>query len=1138
MQFTEEQRRAIEARGTNLLLSAAAGSGKTAVLVQRVLSLIEEGADVERMLVVTFTRAAAAEMRARLAARLGEQASRGDERLREQMLRLDRASITTLHGFCADFLRANFEAAKVDPAFRILDDAEDRRMLDEAADEALETLYAEGGEALAHLDAGRGPEKVRALALELYDYLCERPDPEEWLSTALDREQAPVTAWTEEIVRAARRSVETALAATRAALEHPGCPAHYAAAMEKDMEALLAMREMDDAGAMSAALKAFKQARPSGRNKGVDPEALEAVKALRKTADDAVKRSRLRNLSLAQARADALALYDVFPVLADAARRIGAEHARRKEERSGLSYADLERCTLRALGQENVRDAVREQYEYVFVDEYQDISDLQEALIQSVSRKNNLFAVGDVKQSIYRFRLAEPRLFLGRYERYQRGEGGVLLPLTRNFRSSRPVIGFVNAVFSRTMLGGDAEIVYDGLARLNPGRADGEEAPLPEIHILDESAGEDVGDDEALEEIGRAGREAMWIAGRIRALRAEQPGLRYRDIAILTRAKSSAAAAMLPVLLSEGIPAYAEGLSGYFDTLEVAFVLSLLRLVDSELRDVEMIGALRSCMAQLTLEELSQIRLAHADMSFAGAARARAEEGEDALSQKLRGFFARLDSWRLRADTLPLGELVRAVCVESGFYTYAGALPGGAQRQANLDALVTRAENFDAEISGSLTRFLGYAEHMRARGDGDSAHLLGEGDDVVRLMTIHKSKGLEFPVVFGALTARSFRGAASGELFRAHRELGLGIHYVDEKLGTRREPLSYLAIGERDRREDAAEELRLLYVLLTRAQQRLILVGSLRNAAARLPIFEATGDFPSAATSHLQLVLGALAAARRAGEAPVASVTVHALDELSGPPPVPEAEMGAQALLREALGQKAEEREALDEAMAWVYPHMLDSERPLKLTASGLLREAEGPRELPALAERPQFMQEGGMTGAERGNAYHRALQLLELAPLRGLSAAELAAAVRAQLDEMRAANRLSAAEREAVRPERLARFLAGKTGARLLQSDTVRREWPFNVRMRVSEALDDPAYERYGGEEVLVQGTVDCCFIENGGWVLLDYKTDAARDREALVRHYTKQLAIYALALERITGLPVRERLLCLLSLGEEISL
>ena len=295
--------------------------------------------------------------------------------------------------------------------------------------------------------------------------------------------------------------------------------------------------------------------------------------------------------------------------MAKAAKRIGAEHVRRKEERGGLSYADLERCALRALAREDVQNNLRKQYDYVFVDEYQDVSDLQEALITGVSRGDNLFAVGDVKQSIYRFRLAEPRLFLARYERYRRGEGGRLLPLTRNFRSTRAVIDFVNTVFARTMTGGDAEILYDDLARLNAGLEGTEDAPLPEIHILDEAAKEDGDADEALEEIGRAGREAMWIAGRIRALMAEEPGLRWRDIAILTRAKSSAAAAMLPVLLSEGIPAYAEGLSGYFDTLEVAFALSLLRLVDNALLDVEMIGALRSCMARLTLEELSQIRL-------------------------------------------------------------------------------------------------------------------------------------------------------------------------------------------------------------------------------------------------------------------------------------------------------------------------------------------------------------------------------------------------------------------------------------------------------------------------------------------------------------------------------------------------
>ena len=622
---------------------------------------------------------------------------------------------------------------------------------------------------------------------------------------------------------------------------------------------------------------------PAGRNRDVAPEDLEAVKALRKAAGDYVKRCRLSELPLAQAREDALKLYGVFPVLAEAARRIGEAHARRKEERGGLSYADLERCALRALTREEVRNSVRGQYDYVFVDEYQDVSDLQEALITAVSRGDNLFAVGDVKQSIYRFRLAEPRLFLARYERYRRGEGGRLLPLTRNFRSTRPVIGFVNAVFSRTMTGGDSEIVYDDLARLNAGLEGTDDAPIPEIHILDEAADAGGEADEALEEIGRAGREAKWIAGRIRRLMAEEPGLRYRDIAILTRAKSSAAAAMLPVLLSEGIPAYAEGLSGYFDTLEVAFALSLLRLVDNELEDVEMIGALRSCMAGLTLEELSQIRLAHPDASFADAARACAGEGEGALTEKLRAFFGILDSWQLRAGALPLGELVRAVCVESGFYTYAGALPGGAQRQANLDALVTRAETFDASVSGSLTRFLAYAEHMRARGDGDSAHLLGEGDDVVRLMTIHKSKGLEFPVVFGALTARSFRGAAGGEPFRAHRELGLGMYYVDEALRTRREPLSYIAIGERERREDAAEELRLLYVLLTRAKRRLFLVGSLRSADARLPLYAAMGACPSSATSHLQWMLGALEGEKRAGEAPSARVVVHGLDELAAP---------------------------------------------------------------------------------------------------------------------------------------------------------------------------------------------------------------------------------------------------------------
>jgi len=1138
MRFTEEQTRALEARGTNLLLSAAAGSGKTAVLIERVLGLIREGADVDKMLVVTFTRAAAAEMRMRLSDGLSRLAAGGDERFREQMLKLDRAGISTLHGFCAEFLRANFEAAWIDPAFRILDDAEDRHLLDEAVADALEEAYARGGPSLEALDRGRGPARVRELCEALYAFLNERPDPEEWLRWAGDPARAPVEGWKDELSREARRAIDAAILNTRLALSNAGCPDHYARALGIDLEQLEVLRGLDTAEQLQAALTSFKQARPSGRLKDTDPAAVEEVKALRKAASDALKRAKLAAIPLRQGIEDALKLYDAYPALIEIARAIGEKHARGKEERLGLSYSDLERLALRALGDPNTAAGVREQYDYVFVDEYQDISDVQEALIERVSREDNLFVVGDVKQSIYRFRLAEPRLFLDRFHRYRRNDGGELLPLTRNFRSAHPVIDLVNAVFSRAMLGGDAEIVYDELARLNPGLPEREDAPAPEIILLDEGAGQEDEPDEEIEELGRAGREALLIANRIRALMDEDKNLRFRDIAILTRAKASAFNAMVPVLLAEGIPAYAEGLSGYFDAMEIAFVVSVLKLIDNFRSDTELIGALRSPMAGLSLEELSRIRLLSPEAAFCDAARAYAESQADETAEKLRAFFRMYDHWRLRAGSLALGELVRAVIDESGFYAYAGALPGGAQRQANLDRLVTRAERFDLEVSGSLTRFLAHAEHMRARGDGDSAQLLGENDDVVRLLTIHKSKGLEFPVVFGALIARRFRGTRSDEPLRAHRDLGIGAICVDPELRTRRVPLSYAAIAERIRREEAAEELRLLYVLMTRARDRLILTGSVRGADRAFARAAASAKLPSTATSHLQIVLGAVLSADE-GERPAVEISVRAAGELrpSGREDASESARAAvEAALRGELGEPDER--ALD-AMAWEYPHAADTERPLKLTASGLLREVEGPWELPELAKRPEFLREGGaLTATERGSAYHRALEALALKPLRGLSGAELRSAIKGQLDDLRLANRLTASERAAVLPGAIARFFEGNTGRRILESGTVMREWPFNVEMKVSEAIGDEAHERFGGEVVLVQGTVDLCFVEGGEWVLIDYKTDSARDREALRSHYERQLGVYALALERITGMRVKERILCLLAAGEEISL
>lgn len=1147
--WTEEQLRAIEARGDNILLSAAAGSGKTTVLVERVLRLIaDDGADVGRMLVVTFTRAAASDMRSKLSRQLGERAAAGDERCREQLLKLDQANISTLHAFCSDFLRTNFESAGVDPAFRVLDDPMDARLRDEALDAALEEAYAAGGEALMALDYGRGPKGVRAAAELLLRRMEDRPDPRAWLGEAARCDELALSKWQDELKLDARRAIRTALVHIRHALALPGCPLNYQAAMQADLAALTDMLNLPDYDALHRALLDFRQASAARgkRDPNADPEAAEAVKRLRESAKKALGDARIRDLPLLQARRDAEALSGEIETLSGIALRASELYEQAKAEHSGLTYADLEHRTLRALRDPAVARSMRERYDYVFVDEYQDTSDIQEVLVSALCRGDNRFMVGDVKQSIYRFRLAEPRLFLEKYEAYGRGEGGMLLPLTRNFRSRRGILDFVNLVFERVMTGGDVEITYDDMARLNPGLpdADGGDGPDVDLLLVDadaepEATEEDDASEAGLLRLQAMEREGVVIARTIREMMAADPTLRYRDFAILTRSKAAAFSAMMPVMLAHGIPAFADGQSGYYESLEIRWLLSMLRLIENARRDVELIAMLRSPVVGLTADELASIRIAYRTVPYADAADAYAREQSDDIAGKLGAFFARMDGWRLKAGSLGLGEFVRLVLDESGFYTYAGALPGGAQRQANLDQFVVSACGFDGEYSGSLTRFLFYTEHIRKRSDGDAAHLLGENDNVVRMMSVHKSKGLEFRVVFGAQLAKKYRNERSDAPLVTHRDLGVGMNYFDPGLRTRRLTLPQAAILARQRREDAAEEMRILYVLLTRAQQKLVLVGTVKDADRAMKRWQALSAAPVAATSHLDLVMAARCAAEAEGlplcsrlrVIPAASIRVQAGEAVDE----------AKALFEKVMAHPGDYANSdLDAWLAWQYPDPLGAERPLKLTASGLLREIEGPGQLPALVERPAFLSGDAkrMTGAERGTAYHRCMQLLRLDALDGLSGEALTDAVARQLDDCANRRLLTDGQRQAVEPWRLSRFLEGDVGLRLRSAREVRREWPFNVMLPIDEALDPDEAGRFGHGELLVQGTIDCCFVEDGEWVLLDYKTDRTDDMDALRAHYDKQLKVYALALERITGMSVKQRTLCLLESGGTLEL
>lgn len=1151
MKWTDDQAAAIGSRGENLLLSAAAGSGKTAVLVERVAALLREGADVERMLIVTFTRASAADMKEHLVARLQELAGEGDARLREQAERVDRASISTIHAFCTDFLRAFFQAGGVDPAFRIADAAEVAILRERALQAALREHYARGGEAFEALSALRSAQEVHDLALALHAFLMERPDPWNWLEEQLRSLEAGEDRYTPELVHAARRPLLQARVLAREALALAEEQSeHYVATAKGDLEGLEAVLAIGDYASLQLALRGWSFSRLPVK-RGAEPN--ERYKELRDRVKDLKGRAeKILSLSLEDALGDLRASAVELRALAELTRDMDGLLSRYKASRSLVTFSDLEHRTLRALAVPAVQKSVRERFDYVFVDEYQDVSDVQQAILEKVSRGDNLFCVGDMKQSIYRFRHAEPGLFAARARAYERGEGGRLIALRSNFRSRARVLAFTNAVFERAMCGGDTEIEYGEMHRLHPAAAyEREDPPVEVILCGKEDAGEEAGEAaQALNDLRDAEFEALLAARRIRELigsegwdpkRGRAYPLSYRHVVVLTRRAKNVAQHVARILQEQGIPACADLSGGFFEVLEVRVALDLLRLIENRQRDLEWISVLRSGAVGLDSRQLSLIRTHTPEGSYAEAVLRYAGTAGDELALRLRGLIERLDEWRALSYALPVSQLLFTVLRQTGLYADMGALPGGAQRQANLDMLMSRAESYESAQAGGLTGFLRYVEQLHAaQEDMGEAHALSENDDVVRVMTVHKSKGLEFPVVIGLQLGAPLARPRTDALC-AHKELGLGLEHVDNALGTRRNTLSRQAIAARAEGENYAEALRILYVLLTRAKERLILIGSAARPEARLREAALCRREPVFRRDFLDVLLPAALrmpgsevfwqAAERPPETEAGFLPI--LCRLTGRGGLGADEVREGASDEGALDRLTRETAAgdLPSRFAWVYPHEGEAALPGKRTVSELSREPlpdEEPESVVAQpVEQPAFLQgESGMTGAQRGTAMHRCLQGLELSALRGLDAPGLGAEIARQADRMVGRGRLTGEERASLRIGRLTGFFLSDLGRRLLGAQNVRREWLFTLRLSALEATGKDA-----PGDVLVQGQIDCCFEEAGGWVLLDYKTDRSGDVPALLARYRPQVLLYRTALQRITGRPVREAYLCLLS-------
>ena len=1138
--WTAEQRRAIETPGS-LIVSAAAGSGKTAVLTERIARHILEGASPDDLLVVTFTRAAAAEMKKRIGDRLSALAAQqqGDEaaRLYAAAEGIGRANISTIDGFCSHVLRRHFDIAGLDPAFRAGEEAENLALRQEALEELMERYYAQKG--FSDLVDAFGEEaEFSAQFLRLYEFIMAQPEPMEWLRGAIDKydiaeDALPLCPAAEEYLKGLKVRLGAYMDILRSrrdeiAEDYP----KTAAILDDDLTqlggALLQKSLRGYANQLSACAFATFSMR------GAEKSYSEYVK---KPRDD-MKKEVKKHIALSgkPTGRQAKLLAGIKPLLDMLYSFTGdfiALYSEKKEQAGIIDYADMEHIALRLLRLPAVAREYRDRFSFVFIDEYQDCSPLQNALFSALARPDNLFIVGDVKQSIYGFRMAEPAMFTERIDEFSRRDAA--LHLSANFRSSNEVIEGVNSIFTPIMTRETGGVDYDETARLVHGRRDASPGGT-ELHVISRSASLDPGDaadENAEEQLLAAEAEALFAAGRIRELLGESftdrkgntRNYKYSDIVILHSSPKNVAEAWVRTLSREGIPVYAELTGGYFDAIEVQIFLNLLAIIDNPLQDIPLISVLRSPIGGFSTEELITLRADCREGLFYEALKAGADK-DTPLGHKAGGFLDRLKRWRAQGELYDITELIAMLLEDTGFENYVSALPGGQSRRANLEALIKNAGIYSNSGHG-IRGFLRFMEKARS-GDSLGAAQIASAN-VVRLISIHKSKGLEFPaVILGGLSV-NFNKKSRSSVLVLDSSLGIGLKAAR---GSSRElNLYHSAIAERIWRREISERMRLLYVAMTRASEKLIMLCSFRDvekglAAGRIPV---TPNTCAGAERFADWILPVL----------FSSPSGNPLREYLGMPPLgghktilcsvhPTLQISAlgAALPREEY--LAFTRQAVEdgpgeyaELFAWRYPYGADTVLPSKISVSQLIGN------LPELGQYPDFMRDSMAERAvSRGTAAHKLMEHLPIAK-------HTFASVNACLKELTDRGILTKKEAEGIYAANIVDFFSKGLGSRMLASPRVERELAFNHRVKANSIFDADTEET-----LLLQGIIDCCFIEGGKWVLMDYKTDyvpKGRAKEVAMSH-AKQLRLYKSALEELTGIPVKECWIHLLSTGESV--
>ena len=1278
--WTSKQQEVIDSRNRNLLVSAAAGSGKTAVLVERIIQMISEGdrpLDIDQLLVMTFTNAAAAEMRERIGAAVEQKLKERpeDEHLWLQAALIPQAQITTIDSFCLNIIRSHYNSLDIDPAFRMGDEGELSLLRGDCMGEMLENCYDEADAEFArfveHFGRGKSDRGIEDVILQAWQFSQSHPWPGEWLASCqkeleeesiLEMEESPWMVFLMEDVARQMEELSGQLGeAVQVCLEENG-PLAYEPMLISDRSKIEAIGRAAATGSFEALYNSLQNMSfgrlASIRSKDIDGDKKAFVSACRDRVKKAV--AKCRELYGQQSPEEVVeSMRGTRTVIRELLRLTGMfDQAYRdaKRERNVLDFNDLEHLTLEVLyereetgdGEETVSrrpsqvaDELSRQYEEILVDEYQDSNYVQEALITGISRERsghpNVFMVGDVKQSIYRFRLARPELFMDKYETYSRERGPrQMIELQQNFRSRESVLTSVNDVFYQIMTKNLGGITYTPETALYPGakfeevsgktvldpEADAgksgsrEAAPVSlkagtptELLLVDTGADTlRLLDEDSLDYTAKE-LEARLIAGRIRQLVSEDQGIlvwdksrggyrraRYGDMVILLRSMSGWSEVFVNVLMNEGIPAFAQTRTGYFNTVEVETILSLLSVVDNPMQDIPLAAVMRSPIVGMDDEEMAWMMAVYKrnskkgqDRGVYGAWKLWLEEGwitvglsgipvktAHSISFKSRRLSVLMERLRGEARHLPIHELLYRVYRESGYYDYVSAMPAGETRRANLDMLVEKAAAYESTSYKGLFHFVRYIEKLKKFDtDFGEASVAGEQDNTVRIMSIHKSKGLEFPVVFLAGLGKRFNKQDAYGQILLDADLGAAADFLDLELRVKAPTLKKQALKRRTELETMGEELRVLYVAMTRAKEKLIMTAADKSLENKL------GKWKDIPLSQGQLPYTILASAN------------SCLDWLlMAQPAIPASHMEMRQIqVKDLIGEeitrqiirkmKKEDLLNLDgrrvydaafgtrlrEVLEYEYPYESDIGLYAMVSVSELKKQSQIGRtedaigtdsgnlegialgELKALTgsrdmagsgpgesgEQKKTVSAGPNRAALRGTAYHAVLEHIHFHEIHGL------AEVKPVVDKLLEGGFLDQEAHDFINPKVIWNFLSSPLGKRMAKAQSegrIHKEQQFIIGIPAREmGLGD------SDELVLIQGIIDAYLEEEDGLVLIDYKTDHVPEGDPkqgakmLAERYRVQLDYYERALTQLTGKHVKERIIYSLALQMSIN-